>query len=182
MRITKLPPRPTTLPSSYRCQVHPLPALADTQALPATPIRVQSGAEGTGRPDLQDGASGHVVIYARTGTTQRRERSPSSTSPSPQPREKRSHPRGLAQGLHTRDPPSPPPGGVVPTRVFRESGTGPLRHQLRSAPAQSAAWPSAPGKASRGRGPCGRTARFPGPRGRYSVLLYQTRGPFGTHR
>lgn len=180
MECTKLPPRPTTLLSSHRSQDHPRLWQTHRRFLQLL-YRCSLGQRSRVSLTCRMGLQAMSITYVRTGTTKRRERSPSPVSPNPHPREKRSH-QGLAQGLHTRDTPSPPPAQLSPTRVFRESGTGPLRNRPRSAPAQSAARPSAPREASGGRGRCGRTAGFLGSTEPNSVLLYQTKGPFEAHR
>lgn len=181
MECTKLPPRPTTL-SSHRCQDHPRFWQTHKRFLQLL-YRCSLGQRSRANLTCRMGLQAMSITYVRTGTTQRRERSPSPVSPKPHSREKRSHPQGLGQTrpTHTGHAVSLT-RPVVPTRVFRESGTGPLRHRPRSAPAHSAARPSAPREASERRGRCGRTARFLGSSERNSVLLSQTKAPFEAHR
>lgn len=123
------------------------------------------------------------ITYTTTGSTQRWKRSPSHLPQPPSQGEAQSPARPCTRPAHTGHAVSPT-SQSSPLGFAENQEQVPLRHQPRSAsaPAHSAACLSAPREASGGRGPCRRTARLPGPRGRCSVLLYQTREPFEAHR
>lgn len=116
---------------------------------------------------------------ARTGTRRWGKGEVTPIPPSPtHPREKRGHPQGLGQKpvhTHTQGTRRLP---HLPTRVFRESGPGPLRHGPRPAPAHCAASPRASREASRGQGPFRPGCPATGTQGtHYSVPLHQSEYP-----
>lgn len=176
MGTTQLPPRPTTLRNSHTCQTQ---TKADTQELLATPtpcsLRQRSRANLACRTRLQATS----LTSARTGTRRwgKGEATPIPTLSHP-PRGEAGHLQGLGQKparTHTQGTRRLP---HLPTRVFRESGPGPLRHGPRPALAHCAASPSASRKASGGRGPFRPGCPATGTQGtHYSVPLQQTEYP-----